>query len=466
MFQALSRSPSLRIQAFLHWLSEVVSPEASLATQFTPADRAVLGAMAIADGDLLAEKERMQDVDDDEAALLAEIAQLEQQLVKESRKDRVLTTHLAAAEADLARAVPRSGQSTTSSSRLEAVDTILDQLAEGSNAFALAALCPNACVSLSVQEDKLLDEMQAQLMPHFRRSNSPLKKTLETILESPHESREVSWLHARLAGTSQRRDSLDDDEDDDEDDDSQWTQELSLWKDEFADVEAKWLHAKLALTEAMVLRATTPPPTTSLAQTSACHEELERLLDDDLPPLLDAVADAYVTSMVIGDYPRKFDQQAHHMAQLDEALLVLEHQAARLQLMWMRLEAEVDAMATLRDLVYGLLQDMQRQLQDVMARLAASPSPPDKPKRTDATETDEHVRQLEAMRAQLRAEWAMLGQAQARAVADLKHVMDEAPTVAPQVQQISRLKDVVETELAKAIESVRTKENQKDLVYG
>ncbi|CAK4115593.1 unnamed protein product [Aphanomyces euteiches] len=445
----LIRSPSLRVQAFLHWFVDVLSPNASRMAHFSQDEQSMLLSIdIIADEDVLREKERMKDVDNEEAALLAEIAGLEQNLVQATHKHTVLQEHLAATEKQRASMQPIQTHvySTKDASPLTTIDTILEQLEEGSNALDLAVLCPQSCISLTIQEDKILDAMQSRLAPYFKKS-SPVK--LGSILESTTHIHDVAWLSSFLP-----------DESDDEDGDSKdWARAFDRLRAAYPAVEIELLHTRLYQAHNACIDETSYLNYTA----KTAEEEMNMLLEDTVPQLLEAVLEARFASLVVGDYPNKYDRQKRHLQQLGEALKDLETQSARLQLIALVLEYEMATMITLRELIYAVLQDMQQQLQEVMDRLGTAVSPPrlqENPPPPNRPSSE--VQRLRTMRSQLREEWKALGAAYAKANQMLKKALDDAPTMMLQLQQVSQLKDMAETQLTRAIHGIVAK--QSDII--
>ncbi|KAF0738203.1 hypothetical protein Ae201684_006179 [Aphanomyces euteiches] len=120
-------------------------------------------------------------------------------------------------------------------------------------------------------------------------------------------------------------------------------------------------------------------------------------------------------------------------------------------------------MITLRELIYAVLQDMQQQLQEVMDRLGTAVSPPrlqENPPPPNRPSSE--VQRLRTMRSQLREEWKALGAAYAKANQMLKKALDDAPTMMLQLQQVSQLKDMAETQLTRAIHGIVAK--QSDII--
>ncbi|KAF0709416.1 hypothetical protein AaE_012893 [Aphanomyces astaci] len=443
MFHELYQSPSVRLHAFLHWFLDVVSPDQSTAKQFTAAEQAVLASLHLESGDELQAKESMQQVDDDESRLLADIARLERQHSKESRKADTLHRYIAATEGQAVRMGPRQVHTypLETSSGMEALDHILDHLAEGSNALELAVLSPTSCISLSVQEDKMLDHIQAHVMPYFQNSSPP--RQLSVIAESPMQSHTVTWMLEALAAHDEilAGGSFDYNQ--------SWSQAIEQWRAEFVAVEMAWLQANLTLRDDQVA---------SPSQSHLDEGEIAQWMEHTVPALLDAVADARVSSLVVGDYPNKYLRQERHLEHLDHVLDELERQTARLQLMALVLAHEKNLITAFQSSMDAMLRDMQRQLLVVVDRMGAplARGPPSPPEQRRPADTNVQVSQVQSMQRQVRHDWVVLGHAQERLVDQLREILTSAPTLTEPLHQVCRLKDLVETDLAHAIERIHT----------
>ncbi|RHY25722.1 hypothetical protein DYB25_012370 [Aphanomyces astaci] len=359
MFHELYQSPSVRLHAFLHWFLDVVSPDQSTAKQFTAAEQAVLASLHLESGDELQAKESMQQVDDDESRLLADIARLERQHSKESRKADILRRHITATEGQAVRM--------------------------GSNALELAVLSPTSCISLSVQEDKMLDHIQAHVMPYFQNSSPP--RQLSVIAESPMQSHTVTWMLEALAAHDEilAGGSFDYNQ--------SWSQAIEQWRAEFVAVEMAWLQATLTLRDDQVA---------SPSQSHLDEGEIAQWMEHTVPALLDAVADARVST-----------QNSDKVMTNDGTLLD--------RLMALVLAHEKNLITAFQSSMDAMLRDMQRQLLVVV-----------------------------------RHDWVVLGHAQERLVDQLREILTSAPTVTEPLHQVCRLKDLVETDLAHAIERIHT----------
>ncbi|ETW04090.1 hypothetical protein, variant 1 [Aphanomyces invadans] len=449
MFRGVCESPSLRVHAFLHWFLDVLAVEQSLAVQFSAAEQATLAATTLATGTDLHAKGVAQSIDDDEAQLLADIERLEKQHAKETRKVHVLRRHLETVQDQATRLCPRTVYSTDPTSGLEAIDDILNHLAEGSNALELAALSPTACISLSAQEDKILDSIQAHVMPYFQSSSPP--RALSIIAESPMQSHAVTWMMDAIASNEEYLEGRE------ETDGTSWSRTMDQWRDAFFAVEFDWLHANLAALDDV------PSFNTSIENEFEADEELEvtQWMQHTLPALVEAVAEAKVSSLVVGDYPAKYTRQEQHLERLNAVLVELERQTARLQLMVLVLSREMDTMKSVQRTIYSVLQDMQRQLQDAVSRVVKSTGPQSNNDGDSASPSPGHpmdTGQVESMRRQVRHEWAALGQEQESFIQQLRDLLESAPTVTAPLQQVCHLKDIVETDVARAIQSIYAKQ--------
>ncbi|RQM20410.1 hypothetical protein B5M09_010473 [Aphanomyces astaci] len=353
MFHELYQSPSVRLHAFLHWFLDVVSPDQSTAKQFTAAEQAVLASLHLESGDELQAKESMQQVDDDESRLLADIARLERQHSKESRKADILRRHIAATEGQAVRMGPR----------------------------------------------------QVHTYP------------------SPMQSHTVTWMLEALAAHDEilAGGSFDYNQ--------SWSQAIEQWRAEFVAVEMAWLQANLTLRDDQVA---------SPSQSHLDEGEIAQWMEHTVPALLDAVADARVSSLVVGDYPNKYLRQERHLEHLDHngrprdfstqnSDKVMANDGTLLdRMMALVLAHEKNLITAFQSSMDAMLRDMQRQLLVVVDRMG------------------------------VRHDWVVLGHAQERLVDQLREILTSAPTVTEPLHQVCRLKDLVETDLAHAIERIHT----------
>ncbi|EQC29924.1 hypothetical protein SDRG_12470 [Saprolegnia diclina VS20] len=360
--EALYGNPSMRLQGFLHWFVHALDDESSLPAQFDTHDRALVASIDLLDGAALATKEREvfgslgdaitmdndddEDDEDDADALQEEIARLERQVAMETKKQtalraavatkRIETGRLLDTGLDMVAPAPAQSHSVT-----DAIDGLLHALEQTENALQLAFLSPTVCAHLSIREDKLLDRIQAQLMPLFRR---PAPSGLETIPESPTRSSSVRWLHESLVD---EMDLVDDAKE----------REFKACNAEFHRLVAAYprsalhsLHTKLDATaratrssyrqqqmaHALARARLMDPATLSathhglVSANASVVDETQTLLTDMLPLRLDELGRLQMTSIVLGDYKDKIDRQTRHLADQASILDTLERQSARL----------------------------------------------------------------------------------------------------------------------------------------
>ncbi|RHY25734.1 hypothetical protein DYB32_008140 [Aphanomyces invadans] len=151
-------------------------------------------------------------------------------------------------------------------------------------------------------------------------------------------------------------------------------------------------------------------PTSGLEAIDDILNHVTQWMQHTLPALVEAVAEAKVSSLVVGDYPAKYTRQEQHLERLNAVKST------------------------------GPQSNNDGD--------SASPSP-GHPMDTG---------QVESMQRQVRHEWAALGQEQESFIQQLRDLLESAPTVTAPLQQVCHLKDIVETDVARAIQSIYAKQ--------